>query len=184
MSTELTDGKILIRTLSAEDVDAVFEAVRESMSELSKWMPWCHPDYAREETVAFINSRPDDWNADVAYTFAITDAQTGAFLGSVGLNFINRQYQMGNLGYWVRTSANGRGVAAAAARLIARFGFHELGLQRLEIIAAVENYPSQRVAEKTGATREGVLRKRLLYKGQTRDAVLYSLVAEDLEEDV
>lgn len=182
MNIELSDGSILIRTFRADDVDAVFEAVRESMGELSVWMPWCHPDYTREETATFINSRPDDWKADVAYTFAITDAHTGAFLGSVGLNYILRPYQMGNLGYWVRTSATGRGAASAASRLIARFGFRELGLQRLEIIAAVENYPSQRVAEKTGAVREGVLRKRLLYKGQPHDAVLYSLVAEDLEE--
>jgi len=46
-------------------------------------------------------------------------------------------------------------------------------------LAATGNHASQRVAEKAGAVREGVLRKRLLVKGQTQDAVLYSLVAED-----
>lgn len=89
---------------------------------------------------------------------------------------------MGNLGYWVRTSRTRSGVASAATRLIARFGFLSLGLQRLEIVVAVGNQASERVAEKAGATREGVLRKRLLIHGQPHDAVLYSLVAEDLEE--
>jgi ribosomal-protein-serine acetyltransferase len=75
-----------------------------------------------------------------------------------------------------------RGVASRAARLIARFGFRELGLQRLEIIAATENHASQRAAVKAGATREGVLRKRLLIHGRPHDAVMHSLVEEDMEE--
>ena len=87
---------------------------------------------------------------------------------------------MANLGYWVRTSAARRGVATNATRAVARYGFEELGLQRIEIVAAVRNLPSQRVAEKAGAVREGVLRKRLLIRGEAHDAVLFSLVAEDL----
>ncbi|HEX8891487.1 MAG TPA: GNAT family protein, partial [Pyrinomonadaceae bacterium] len=67
----------------------------------------------------------------------------------------------------------------SATRLAARFALEELKLQRVEILAATGNHASQRVAEKAGATREGVLRKRLLVKGQAQDAVLYSLVSED-----
>ena len=182
MKAELSDGRILIRPLRADDVDAVYEAVRESIKEVAPWMPWCHPDYSRDETSAFISSLTDAGSAAAGeYGFAIVDAETNAFLGGVGLNQINHIHRMGNLGYWVRTSRTTRGVAAAAARLIARFGFRELGLQRLEIVAAVGNHASQRVAEKAGATREGVLRKRLLIHGQPHDAVLYSLVVEDME---
>ena len=85
---------------------------------------------------------------------------------------------MGNLGYWVRTSAAGRGAATRATRLAARFGFEQLGLHRIEIVAAIDNIGSQRVAEKAGAVREGVLRKRLLIRGKSQDAVLYSLIRE------
>jgi RimJ/RimL family protein N-acetyltransferase len=87
---------------------------------------------------------------------------------------------MANLGYWVRTSAAGRGVATNATRAAARFGFEQLGLRRIEIVAAVDNIPSQRVAEKAGAVREGILRQRLLIRGKSMDAVLFSLVREDL----
>jgi RimJ/RimL family protein N-acetyltransferase len=65
---------------------------------------------------------------------------------------------------------------------MAGFGFRQLGLQRIEIVVATGNHASQRVAEKAGALREGVLRKRLLIHGAAHDAVLYSLVAEDMEE--
>jgi RimJ/RimL family protein N-acetyltransferase len=181
METELSDGRILIRPLCADDVDVVHEAVRDSVGEIAPWMSWCHEGYARAETVAFIRSLEGTPGVEKDYSFAIIDARTGEFLGSVGLNRIDRNYQMANLGYWVRTSRTKRGVASAAARLLARFGFRELGLQRLEIVAATTNLASQRAAEKAGATREGTLRKRLLIHGQPHDAVMYSLVAEDIE---
>jgi len=87
---------------------------------------------------------------------------------------------MGNLGYWVRTTAAGRGIATQAARLMARFAFEQVGLHRVEIVAAIPNIASQRVAEKTGAVREGVLRNRLLIRGVSQDAMLFSLIPSDL----
>jgi RimJ/RimL family protein N-acetyltransferase len=178
--TELSDGTILIRTLSAEDIAAEYEAVCESIAEVSPWMAWCHPGYAVEETAAFVASCEEAWKNGTDYGFGVFEVGTGKFLGGVGLSFLNRVHQCANLGYWVRTSCTGRGVASAAARLAARFGLEQLGFLRIEILAAVGNLPSQRAAEKSGAVREGVLRKRLLVNGRAHDAVLYSLVGEDL----
>ena len=70
-------------------------------------------------------------------------------------------------------------MGARATRLAARFGFEQLGLQRIEIVAAVDNLASQRVAEKAGARHEGLARKRLLIRGLAHDAMIYSLVGED-----
>lgn len=178
----LVDGDILLRPLELTDEQALFSAVRESIQEVSPWLGWCHEDYSIEETREFLRSREDKSQGDEWYSFGVFDRKDGArFLGGVGLNFINRVHQFGNLGYWVRTSAAGKGVASKAARLVARFGFEELGLSRIEILAAVPNIASQRVAEKIGAVREGVLRKRLLIGGESQDAVMFSLVQEDLE---
>ena len=81
-----------------------------------------------------------------------------------------------NLGYWVRSSRVKHGIATAAALLLADFGFKELKLNRIEILAAVENHASQRVAAKAGAMREGILRNRLLLHGKIHDAVIFSLI--------
>lgn len=171
----------MLRPYRAEDTDALYEAVRESMNDLTRWMTsWCHEGYTIDESRAFIMSRDEARAKEVEYSFGIFDAQTLAYMGGVGLNHFVPEYLYANLGYWVRTSCAGRGVAPRAALLAARFGFEELGLQRIEIVAAVENIASQRAAEKTGALREGVLRKRLLLHGQAVDAVMYSLVAEDV----
>lgn len=174
-----TDGNISIRPFRAEDIKLLYEAVRESISEISRWMDWCHENYSLDEATSFVLSRDQAWKTEEEYGFAVLDAGAGTFLGSVGLNQFNRNHQFCNLGYWVRTSVTRRGVASSAARLAASYALTELNLHRVEILAATGNHASQRVAEKAGATREGVLRKRLLIKGQAQDAVLYSLVAED-----
>ncbi len=72
-------------------------------------------------------------------------------------------------------------MATVAARLLAQFGFGELKLSRLELVIDVDNQASQRVAEKLGAFREGVLRQRLFVHNQARDAVMYSLIPRDLK---
>jgi ribosomal-protein-serine acetyltransferase len=181
MSVELIESPILIRTYHEGDVDALFDAARESIAEVSPWLPWCHQNYSIEETREFITSRELASQGDEWHSFGIFELDGGRFLGGVGINFINRVHQMSNLGYWVRTSAAGRGIATKATRRVARFAFEELGLQRIEIVAAVGNIPSQRVAEKVGAVREGVLRKRLWINGESQDAMMFSLIREDLE---
>jgi len=178
---ELTDGHLVVRTYRDDDVPLLFEAVRESIAEVSPWLPWCHENYSIEESREFITSRKAAAQDDEHYSFAVfSKDDPRRLLGGVGLNFINRVHQFGNLGYWVRTGAGGKGIASTAAALVARFGFEQLGLQRIEILAAVPNIASQRVAEKIGAVREGILRKRLLIRGDAQDAILFSLVREDL----
>lgn len=71
-------------------------------------------------------------------------------------------------------------MAPAALLLLAGFGFDELKLNRIEIVIATNNQPSQRVAEKVGATREGILRKRLIVRDRIYDAFMYSLIPGDL----
>ena len=181
MQSTFSSGGVGIRRYRVEDVDALFEAARESVRELSVWMPWCSENYSRVDSETFVRSRESEWEAGTHYSFVIYETASGRFLGSVGLNFINQIHQFANLGYWVRSSQTCRGVATTAAKLAARFGIGELGFNRLEIVTAAGHVASQRVAKKVGAHCEGILRKRLVIHGQVHDAVMFSLVAEDLK---
>jgi ribosomal-protein-serine acetyltransferase len=164
-----------IRPYEAGDAQALWEAARESVGEVFRWLAWCHPQYSMAEAVEWIRSRAPLAAAGREYTFAIL-GNDGRFLGGCGLNQINRIHGFANLGYWVRTSATRHGVATEAVRQVAEFAFANTDLVRLEIVCAVGNDASQRVAQRAGAVREGVLRHRLLLHGQPVDAVLYSLV--------
>ncbi len=169
----------MLRPYGEADAEHLYAAVRESIPEVSRWLPWCHENYSIEDSREFITSRKLASQGDEWYSFGVFEKSSDAFVGGVGLNFINRIHQFANLGYWVRTSATGRGFATSATRLAARFGFEQLGLRRIEIVAAVDNVASQRVAEKAGAIREGVARQRLLIHAESHDAVVYSLIPAD-----
>lgn len=164
-----------IRAYEADDAEPLWEAVRESVAEVGRWLPWCHAQYSMAEAVEWIGSRAPLAAEGREYGFAIVGSD-GRLLGGCGVNQINRIHRFGNLGYWVRTSATGRGVATGAVRQLAAFAFGTTDLVRLEIVCAVGNERSQRVAARAGAVREGVLRSRLLLDGQPVDAVMYSLV--------
>jgi RimJ/RimL family protein N-acetyltransferase len=166
---------VSIRPLTESDAETLLAAVRESYDDVSPWMVWCRPDYSIEHALSWIRSTITGRDAGSAYEFGVFDAQ-GMFAGACGVNHINHVDRFANLGYWVRTSATRRGIAPAAALAVAKWTFANTELNRLEIVAAVGNHRSQRVAQKAGALREGILRQRMLVGGRPSDAVMYSLV--------
>jgi ribosomal-protein-serine acetyltransferase len=171
-----------IRPYEPGDGARLHEAVRESLAELSVWMPWAHPAYSLAEAQGWASSRTALAAQGLEYNFAIVGVD-GAFLGGCGINQVNRIHRFANLGYWVRTRATRRGVATAAVRLLAEWAFLHTDLARLEIVCAVGNEASQRVAERAGAMREGVLRGRLLIHGRHADAVMHSITRGRLAAD-
>ena len=164
-----------LRPYEAGDARALWEAARESVADVFPWLAWCHAQYSMAEAEEWIRSRAPLAAEGREYTFAIV-GDDGRLLGGCGINQINRLHKFANLGYWVRSSATGRGVATEAARQAADFAFRTTDLVRVEIVCAVGNERSQRVAVRAGAVREGLLRRRLLIHGQPVDAVLYSFV--------
>lgn len=167
-----------IRPYTPGDASALYEAARESLTELEPWMPWAHSHYSLDETRIWLKNQVAAFQDHKAFEFAIISDE-GRYLGGCGLNQLDRENQRANLGYWVRSSAANRGVATAAVLLVRDWGFLNTGLVRLEIVIAASNIPSQRVAEKAGAVREGMLRSRLLLHGAVHDAVIFSFVRED-----
>ncbi|MGD9157711.1 MAG: GNAT family protein [Desulfobacteraceae bacterium] len=172
----IENEKIKLRRVRPSDAETIYEAVTESIAELSPWMPWCTKDYSIKESKTWCEAREDAWNKGKEYDFVILDKSSEILLGICGLNNINAEVKFANLGYWVRTGRTCQGTATAAVPMLSKFGFNTLNLNRIEIVVAEGNLPSQRVAEKAGALREGLLRHRLVVHGRILDAFMFSLV--------
>lgn len=179
---ELVDGRLRLRPWQAQDAQDLFDAARSSVTSVGCWLPWCHAGYDLDAARAWIGHCQDGWSRGEHFAFPVFDLRTGELLGSAGLNQRNRQHRSANLGYWVRQSRQGQGVAACAAGLVARFGFEQLGLVRIEIVAMPDNHASRRTAEKIGARFEAIARQRLWADGQAHDAAVYGLIAADLAQ--
>ena len=177
---ELADGRLRLRPWRHDDGAQLLEAVGESVDSVGRWLPWCHAGYGQDEAAAWISHCRSGWQSGQHFAFPLFDPNSGRLLGGVGLNQIEPVHRRANLGYWVRQSCQRQGLAAAAARLVARFGFERLGLIRIEIVILPDNRPSRATAERIGASFESIARNRLWVRGKERDAAVYGLIPQDL----
>ncbi len=175
-TTKLLGDGVLLRPFENTDAAEFARAVRESASGMSRWMPWCHAGYTEEEALAWFDLCRESLHQASAFEFGVFSGDGQRFLGGAGLNLFNRQHGLCNLGYWVRQSRQGLGVATACARLLSRHAFAEHALHRVEIVVAVGNDASAAVAVKAGAMLECVARNRLLLRGEPVAAQVFSLV--------
>jgi RimJ/RimL family protein N-acetyltransferase len=109
--------------------------------------------------------------------FAVLDA--GAFVGVALVPRIDAEAGEAELGYMVAAAARGRGIATAALRQLTAWAFGERGLRRLELLIAVDNPVSKRVAAAAGYTHEGVLRSKHLKPGRRVDTEVWSRLPGD-----
>ncbi len=172
---DLTDGTITLRAPVVADLPELSEAIRSSQPELAPFMPWAVGTYDPNDTLEWIRRR--GYPNEVGFLII---APGGQIVGACGLNQFSELNRAANLGYWLRTSACRNGYATRVTRLLAQHGFDDYGLARIEITMSVENEASRRVAERAGATHEGVLRSRLLLNGRRHDAHVFSLLPGDL----
>ena len=174
---ELTDGVIVLRAPEDDDAEAVCAACQDP--EILRWLPLLPQPYTIESAREYI-AWARDQNEAGDRQLVIVDASGGELLGSIGIS-INARMKNGLIGYWVAAPARRRGVASRALRILAEWAVGEGGLGRLELFTDPDNVGSQRVAEKVGFRREGVVRAHLEHRdGRRRDSIMFSLLPGEL----
>lgn len=176
----LTD-RLVVRCYEPRDAPAVHDVVVRNKSHLSPYMGWAlREPTTLEERIDLLRSFRGrfDLGDDYFYGMFLRD---GTFVGGTGLH--PRCGPSGiEIGYWVDERHQGKGLVSEAAAALAKHALTELALSRVEIHCDPDNAASNRVAEKLGFTREGLLRKRYQYASDRplRDLVFWTLFREDL----
>jgi RimJ/RimL family protein N-acetyltransferase len=171
---ELRDGDLVLRPWTEDDADALVAGCNDP--EIAHWIPLIPHPYTRADALAFL--RGDVASADYRLAMALD----GAVVGGIGMKVNSHDYR-GRIGYWVAAPLRGRGICTQALGILARYALNELGLQRVDLITDPDNLASQRVAEKVGFRREGVLRAHLRHPDhRVRDSVAFSLLPGELAD--
>jgi ribosomal-protein-serine acetyltransferase len=175
VSATLTGGYEL-RCFRERDAEELHALIERNRSELAKWLSWAQEPHGRD-TRAYI-ARVHDGEQD-GRRLQRAIVCRGSLAGDVGL-FIDRDNATAAIGYWLDHEHRGRGVMTVAVRELARYGFAELALRRIEIRTDVLNAGSRAVAERLGFQFEGVLREsyRVAADRYSDDAV-YSMLASE-----
>jgi RimJ/RimL family protein N-acetyltransferase len=168
----LSDGVIELRLIDERDLDAINRAARDS--EIRR-------------RFALLKARPSEYFD--RYRQLVRDENGAAFaicdVGGECLGLATAEKRGGGrveLGYWLLPEGRGQGRATRALRLVSRWALNQPGVARLELATAPDNAASQRVAERSGFRREGVLRSYHVVDGRREDALFFSLLPDELDE--
>jgi RimJ/RimL family protein N-acetyltransferase len=133
--------------------------------------------YTEEHARQYLDGAREGLERETHHALVVADAETDELLGTILLVF--QGHGTGEIGYWTAAGARGRGIATRATRALAEWGLRERSLARVQLHAFPDNAASQRVAEKAGFTREGIVRSHSQIRGMRRDLVAFSLLAEE-----
>jgi RimJ/RimL family protein N-acetyltransferase len=174
----IADGSIRLRLRADTDTPAVIEACRDP--EVIRWtrVPEDYDERTAEEWVSESNRQRERGEG---MHLVIADASSDAFLGSIGIHRINRDEGRCDIGYFLAPWARGRGVMTGAVRLLSRWVFETLPVERIEITIEPGNVASRGVAERAGYELDGILRSHTVIKGTRRDMAMYSLLRGELQ---
>ncbi len=172
---ELRDDAVLLRPWNAADVPAIVGACRDIS--IARWSPVIPFPYEESDALAWLQAQEPTRLAGKGLDLAVVDAATGSVLGAIGLGGGELTSRSANVGYWLARESRGKGYMTRAVRLLARWAFERLALERLELLTDPNNAASQRVAARCGFRREGHLRSHLVvrHSGERRDSLVYGL---------
>jgi RimJ/RimL family protein N-acetyltransferase len=178
-ASPLTDGVVLLRPWADEDVPTLVAAI-DGDPEISAWLELIPQPYTVNEARSWIALSASMWRERSGSPFAVVVRDEA--VGGVGINWIDREHGVGDIGYWLRRDARGHGYTTRAVRLASEWAF-SVGCERVQLRADAENEASLSVAERAGFKREGIQRSARYNPrlGRRMNFVVFSLLPGELE---
>jgi len=171
----LETERLRLRPFTLDDEAAVFALASDP--EIARFVRFeAHTTPA--DTRAFLELAFERYQRGDPFAWAIVRRADDRLIGSCG--FVNQapERHAAEIGYWLSKAYWGKGYAVEAARALVRFGFEQMGLERVEAKCFVQNRAGQRVIEKLGMKYEGTDRGEMI-KGEYPELRLYAVARQD-----
>ena len=172
----LADDQIRLEPLAQGDVRELLALVADAEIVRFTRVPTSGVDAAWVSR--WIGRYEEGWGDGSRAGFAIR-GENGGLIGFAALVELDLDHGEAEIGYVVAPAARGRGVARRAVDLLTRWGFDELGLERIELRIDPENAGSVKVAERAGYRLDGVLRNVHFKEGARADVGVWSRLRTD-----
>lgn len=159
------------------DSDALFALVDSNRDHLSVWLPWVGFNKTKEDSQKFIDEVIGEMKENKGLELGIW--YNDSLAGCIGLHELNWLHKKTSLGYWLGTKFVGKGIMTKSVKALTTYCFDVLGLNRVELRAAVDNEKSNAVARKLWFKKEGTLRQAELINDEFVDDTVYSMLKKD-----
>lgn len=171
----LETERLVLRPMSMADIEFVFRHFSSTeTNQFSSYENLKSMQEAMELFKLFIEpGKPS------SFRLGIVLRKTGELVGTLGFYGLATRDRRAEIGYDLGKEHWGRGIMTEAVRALVKYGFEEIGLNRIEASVDPENERSVKLLERLCFTREGRLREKYYYKGRFHDDLVYSLLLSD-----
>ena len=173
----IVSERLVIRCWEPLDAPLLKEAIDSSLEHLQPWMPWARAEPQElSEKVDLLRRFRGQFDLGTDFVMGIFDIDERDVLGGTGLHK-RRGADALEIGYWIRSSHVGRGLATESSAALTRVAFELCDVDRVEIRVDPANEASLTIPRKLGFVEEGILRRRLPpdENGVPRDVIVFSL---------
>ena len=170
----LRGSKVILRWLTADDVDALYEIFSDP--EVARYLAIPRQP-ARTDTERFLDGIHEGYRTSTLYQWGIEHA--GRMVGTCTLGGIDWENRRAEIGFALARAAWGQGLMPDALTAVIEHAFEDLKLHRIEADVDPRNTASLRLLERLGFRREGHLRERYFKDGEIQDSVMFGLLRSD-----
>jgi ribosomal-protein-serine acetyltransferase len=171
------DDKIRIDLIEEKHAQLIFHMVNENRNHLRQWLPFVDRMQTVDFAQNFVKSTMQRNKDGSEYAFVIFN--NDRMVGRIGVNKIDNQNGVGEIGYWIIQDSQGKGIVTKSCKELIDFCFNDLKLNRIEIKCGTENLRSKTIPEQLNFTKEGIIRQGELLYDKFIDLNLYSFIKAD-----
>jgi ribosomal-protein-serine acetyltransferase len=168
---------IILKKLELRHAEEVFELIDRSRDHLGKWLPFVSMTKTIDDTKEFMKFSMDQYAANNGCQVGIW--YKDEFAGVIGQHMINWNNKFTSLGYWLGEGFEGKGIMTKACYAMLEYSLIELGLNRVEIRVAPENFKSQAIPKRLGFVQEGRIRQAEYLYDYYVDHLIYGILQEE-----
>lgn len=171
--------RIMLREYKADDIGPIRAWVNDPVT--TRYLSTRYwPPQTMADTEEFLSRMLQ--SSHNAYNFVIADALDERYIGQMDMFRVDWRLRCGELGMVVGDSKErGKGIGCEALRLMQRFAFLTLGLERLELEVHMDNDAAIRCYQRAGFFLEGIKRHAFYTEGKFRDVGMMSMLREEFE---
>lgn len=141
--------RLILRPWTLDDAPRLALAVRESLPELQRFMPWALGDVSDAAYEVVVAQMIADWESNTDYVYGVLDRRDDTtVLGGSGLHARAGPDEL-EVGYWVHSDHHRRGIALELSAALTDAGF-AVGCRNLLLACDVANTASEGVIRKLG----------------------------------
>ena len=167
--------RLILRRMKLSDAKDLYDYAKDPL--VTRYVMWdAHRTIA--DSLHFLRCARRQYRLGPCASWGVICKETGRMIGTIGFMQANAEHMYAEVGYSIARAYWNRGLATEALQAVLRYAFEETDVHRIEADHLPENPASGRVMEKCGMQREGLLRGRVLCKGQFRDVYLYSIIKD------